>query len=112
MFSIFATINIQSEHVEEFMQASFGDAEGACRDEPGCFRFDIGRDAEVSNRFHLFEVYRDEAAFQAHLESPHFIRWRDKCKPMFEGEVTKVVMSTVFPSDGGYEKQKPALLDW
>ena len=31
---------------------------------------------------------------------------------MFEGEVTKVVMSTVFPSDGGYEKQKPALLDW
>ena len=43
MYAIFVTINVKEEHLEEFTQASFGDAEGACRDEPGCFRFDINQ---------------------------------------------------------------------
>ena len=112
MFSIFATINIKPENVEEFTQASFGDARGSVRDEPGCFRFDINQDADVASRFHLYEVYRDEAAFQAHLAAPHFLEWREKVRPMFDGDITKVTMSTVFPSDEGYEKQKPGLLNW
>lgn len=112
MYSIFVTINIKPEHVEEFTQISFGDAHGATRDEPGCFRFEINQDAEVPSRFHLYEVYRDEAAFQAHLEAPHFLKWREKARPMFDGEVQKVVMKTVFPSDEGLEKQKSGLLNW
>ena len=112
MYSIFVTINIKPEHINEFTEASFGDAQGSVRDEPGCFRFDIHQDAEVPSRFHLYEVYRDEAAFNAHLETPHFLKWRDTVTPMFDGEISKVVMQTVFPSDEGFEKQKPHLLDW
>ena len=112
MFSIFVELNIEPEHVEEFMEASLGDAQGAVRDEPGCFRFDINQDPEVASRFYLFEVYRDESAFQAHLEAPHFIKWRDQVKPWFTADPKKVIMNTVFPSDEGFEKQKPALLNW
>ena len=110
MFSIFVTINIKPESVEDFTQASFGDAQGSVRDEPGCFRFDIHRNAEVPNRFHLYEVYRDEASFQAHLETPHFKNWISTVQDMFAGEPERLTMTTVFPSDQGWEQQKPGLL--
>ena len=112
MFSIFVTINVKEEHLDEFTQASFGDAQGSVRDEPGCFRFDINQDADVPARFYLYEVYRDEEAFQAHLEAPHFKKWISIVKPMFDGEIRKVSMKTVFPSDNGWEAQKPDLVKW
>ncbi len=112
MYSIFVTINVRPEHVEAFMEASVGDAQGSTRDEPGCFRFDMHQDAENPARFYLYEVYRDEAAFEAHLETPHFIRWRDTVTPFFDGEIEKIDMKTLFPSDEGWERQKPALLHW
>ena len=112
MFAIFVTINVKEEHLGEFTQASFGDAQGACRDEPGCFRFDINQDADLPTRFYLYEVYRDEAAFQDHIETPHLKKWISIVKPMFDGEIQKVTMDTVFPSDDGWEAQKPGLLNW
>jgi len=112
MFSIFVTLNVKSEYLEEFTNASFGDAQGSVRDESGCFRFDINQDVEIPTRFYLYEVYRDENAFQAHLETPHFKEWISIVKPMFDGETEKVTMKTVFPSDDGWEAQKPSLLNW
>ncbi len=112
MFSIFVTINVQPERVDDFKKASLGDAQGATRDEPGCFRFDMHQSAEVESRFHLHEVYRDEDAFKAHLETPHFKIWKETVSPWFVGEIERVVMNTVFPSDAGWEAQKPALLNW
>ena len=112
MFSIFVTINIKTESVEAFTRASFGDAQGSVRDEPCCFRFDINQDQEIPSRFYLYEVYRDEEAFLSHLEAPHFKKLIDVVQPMFDGEVEKVVMKTVFPSDDGWEKQKSGLINW
>ena len=112
MFAIFVTITIKPEHVDEFIAASVGDAEGSTRDEPGCFRFDMLQDPETPTRFYLYEVYRDEAAFQAHLEAPHFLKWREEVQSFFDGDLQRIDMKTLFPSDGGWEKQKPALLHW
>ncbi len=112
MFSIFVTINIKPGRAAEFSRASLGDAEGSVRDEPGCFRFDILADLTNANRFYLFEVYRDRAAFEDHLKAPHFMKWRAEVQAMFDGEPTRIEMSTVFPSDAGWERQKPGLLHW
>ena len=112
MYSIFVTINVKAECVDEFTEASFGDGQGSVRDEPGCFRFDILKDKEIPTRFYLYEVYRDEDAFKAHLETAHFKKWVDIAKPMFDGDPSKVEMHTVFPSDEGWEKQKPGLVNW
>ena len=112
MYAIFVTINVKPEHVEAFTQASFGDSQGSVRDEPGCFRFDINQDPEIPTRLYLYEVYRDEAAFQAHLEAPHFKKWLSTVETMFDGDRERVVMKTVFPSDEGWEAQKPGLLNW
>lgn len=111
MHSIFVTVNVHSEHLAAFTEASFGDARGSVRDEPGCFRFDIHRDKDLATRFYLYEVYEDEAAFAAHLETPHFKKWIETVKPMLDGELEKVEMTTVFPSDDGWRRQKPGLPD-
>ena len=109
MFSIFVTINVKAKHVDEFISASLEDARGSVRDEPGCFRFDIHQDAENPTRVHLYEVYRDEAAFQAHLEAPHFKKWFSIVKAMFDGDRQRLTMKTVFPSEDGWKNQKPSL---
>lgn len=39
--------------------------------EPGNTVFDVYRRAEAPERFFVFEVYRDRAAFEAHLAAAH-----------------------------------------
>lgn len=112
MYSIFVTINVKPEHIEAFKKASLGDSKGSVRDEPGCFRFDIHQDKGISSRFYLHEVYRDKDAFNAHLETPHFLLWKKTVASFFDGEPSKFDMQTVFPSNEGWEKQKLALLNF
>ena len=112
MVSLFVTINVKSEHVDEFANASFGDAQGSVRDEPGCFRFDILQNSEDPNRFHLYEVYEDELALEAHRDAPHYKKWRSTVEDWFDGDISRVLMTTIFPSDKGWRAQKPHLLSW
>jgi len=112
MYSIFVTIDVNEADMEAFMQASYGDAEGSVRDEPDCFRFDIHRDVSVQTRFYLYEVYADQAAFERHLETPHFLKWKAEVESMFANEPVILPMATVFPSDSGWCSQKARLLDW
>lgn len=110
MLSIFVTINVMPEHVEAFKKASLGDSEGSVRDEPDCYRFDINQDEEIETKFYLYEVYKDEDAFQYHLTTPHFLAWKEVVEPWFVGELEIVRMKTIFPSDEGWQAQKPSLL--
>ena len=77
MYVIIAPIQIKEGHKKEFVDAMLDDARGSVNNEPGCLRFDVIQDAGNPNRIWLYEVYTDEAAFQAHTEAPHFIKWRD-----------------------------------
>lgn len=45
------------------------------RAEPGNLDYQVLRDPGQRGVFMLFERYADEAAFQAHLATPHFARW-------------------------------------
>ena len=112
MISIFVTIRIKDGFADRFREASFGDAQGSTRDEPGCFRFDILQDSNDSNLFHLYEVYEDEAANAAHRDTPHYKQWRSTVQPWFDGDIERVAMTTIFPSDEGWRNQKPHLLHW
>ena len=112
MISIFVTIQINPEFTERFRKASLGDAQGSVKDEPGCYRFDILQANADPNRFHLYEVYSDEAALEAHRNAPHYKKWRETVQDWFDGEPQRIVMTTIFPSDDGWQRQKPHLLDW
>ena len=42
------------------------------RKEPGCLMYIVHRHKTDSQRFFLYEQYRDDAAREAHRQSPHF----------------------------------------
>ena len=64
-------INIKPDRVDEFLQVFRANHEGAIR-EPGNLRFDVLQDPKVKTRFFIYEAYQDDAAVQAHKETPHY----------------------------------------
>ena len=65
---------VHAPWVEAFAQAIVENARASREDEAGCRQFDVCRDPADSTLFFLYELYDDEAAVQAHLQSPHFLR--------------------------------------
>jgi len=47
------------------------------REEPGCRVYQAYRDPAEPRVFHIFEIYDDEAAVEAHRAAPHFKVWRE-----------------------------------
>ena len=45
------------------------------RAEPGCLRFDVTEDADVTGRFHVSEAFIDAAAFKAHQTRAQASDW-------------------------------------
>jgi len=50
----------------------FRKLQSASRQEPGCLGYTVHRHKDDPRRFFIYEQYRDEAALQAHRDSPHF----------------------------------------
>jgi len=48
--------------------------------EPGCLRFDIHQEVEDPTLFLLTEIYADDAAFDAHRTSSHYLQFREDVK--------------------------------
>ena len=45
--------------------------------EPGVIRFDVFQDAINPSHFSRLEVYEDLAARDTHLQTEHFLKWKD-----------------------------------
>jgi quinol monooxygenase YgiN len=74
-FAVVATYEIAQEHIEPFLAPLKAHRERCLRDEPGTLRFDILRPAE---KLMLYEVYADEAAFQAHRNGASVARFQEE----------------------------------
>ena len=105
MIGLIVTIKIKPEHKEAFMESMYGDARGSNNDEPGCLQFDVLQDSEDPNRIFLYEIYRDEAAVEAHRQAPHYTKWRDTVKDWFDGEVTRHLATPIYPKDADWAKR-------
>ena len=64
------------EYVDAYKEATLENARKTVQ-EPGVIRFDVLQDREDPTHFSLFEVYCDEKARAAHLETEHFFVWKD-----------------------------------
>ena len=52
--------------------------------EPGCMRFDVHQSRKDPRRFMLYELYRDDAALDAHRRTPHFLDYSPKLQDLTE----------------------------
>ena len=113
MYAIFGAIDVKPEPVGSFTEATIREARGTVRDEPGVFQCHILVDADTPGRFYYFEIFRDEAAAEAHWETENFKAWHATVEDMLDGEVQRIsTMRPVFPSDQGLEQQRAGLADW
>tara|TARA_B110000208_G_C11732659_1_gene416970 strand:- start:1076 stop:1417 length:342 start_codon:yes stop_codon:yes gene_type:complete len=95
--ALLVSIRIRPDRLTEFINIIEADALGS-RQEPGCLRFDVLRDPHDDHRFHLYEMYRDEAAASLHREQPHFALWADfkASGGTFAEEQTKLEADVLF----------------
>ena len=77
-FAIAATIDIAPGRMDEFLALLMAHRARCLKDEPGTIQFEVLRPRDDSTKVMLHEVYRDEAAFDAHYESPSIARLREE----------------------------------
>ena len=105
MLALWVKVRIKPEERERFLMAIEADALGSERDEAGCLRFNVLQDQQDQNIYYFFEVYRDEAALEAHRAAPHYAVWRAAADTL-DGPVEATRCQTVFPSAGQYWEKR------
>ncbi len=67
---------LKPEFVEAYRTAILENA-ALSNKEPGILRFEVFQDTEDPTHFSLIEMYRDQEARDAHMQSAHFFKWKD-----------------------------------
>jgi quinol monooxygenase YgiN len=84
-YVVIAEVTVQPERLADFVAHSLEDSRDSVANEPGCRQFDVDVAADGSPIVAFYEVYEDCAAFDAHLQTPHFFRWRDATQGWITG---------------------------
>ena len=87
-----ADIGVDPAQREAFISAVKEEMDESIRVEPGVLALYAVAEKDSPSRLRFFEVYADEAAYDAHLQSPHFRKYRATTEPMIR---TRVLVETV-----------------
>jgi len=101
MLALWVKVRVKPDARDRFLQAIEVDAIGSERDEPGCMRFNVLQDQQDPNVYYFYEVYRDEAALEAHRAAPHYAVWRGAADTL-DGPTEAIRCTTVFPGPADY----------
>lgn len=93
MYSLFIKTRVKAGSASAFLSAINANAAASVATEPGCLVFDVSQDREDPDVIYLYEIYRDDAAYEAHTQTAHFRDSRPLVEPLvleqvcFEGNV-------------------------
>ncbi|TWT39847.1 Autoinducer 2-degrading protein LsrG [Thalassoglobus neptunius] len=76
--------------VEEFREAILFQARSSRENEEGCRQFDVCQSIDEPTVFSVYEVYHDEAAFEAHKTSPHSAITRERIGDLLASRDLKI----------------------
>jgi autoinducer 2-degrading protein len=99
MLALIVSLRVKPDQRDRFLAAAEDDSTCSTRDEPGCLRFDVLQDQQDENHFFYYEVYRDQAAFEAHAQAPHYARWRASAAEVLAGPAERTTCTLLFPRD-------------
>ena len=77
-----AELEIEPSRLEQFKSAVREEMEISVRIEPGVLAIYAVAEKDNPAKLRFFEMYSDEAAFQAHIESPLFQKFRTITRDM------------------------------
>jgi len=105
MLAMWVKVRVKPSERGRFLKAIEVDALGSERDEPGCMRFNVLQDIQDQDIYYFYEVYRDEAALEAHRAAPHYAVWRAAADTL-DGPPQATRCQTIFPAATGYWERK------
>jgi quinol monooxygenase YgiN len=74
MYTVILFNKILAEHVDDYIE-NMRVCAAKTNQEPGCIRYEVMQDVDDPTIMCLFQVFRDEAAYQAHQDSEHHRVW-------------------------------------
>ncbi|MEE1889134.1 putative quinol monooxygenase [Pseudomonas carassii] len=92
MYCLFIKTRVQPGTADAFLAAIKANAAASVATEPGCLVFDVSQDREDADVIYLYEIYRDDEAYEAHTRTAHFRDSRPLVEPL-------VVEQVCFESD-------------
>ena len=101
MLVVHVHVHVTPDDVETFLAETRRNA-AASLQEPGVRRFDVLQDESDPAHVVLNEVYVDQAAADAHNQTPHYARWRDAVAGMMAQPRASTRFTAVFPAEDGW----------
>lgn len=82
MYSLFIKTRVKAGCAEAFLAAIQVNAAASVATEPGCLVFDVSQDRMDPDVIYLYEIYRDDDAYEAHTQTAHFRDSRPLVEPL------------------------------
>ena len=76
MYTVVLFTKVLPEHIDDYIKNMRICAE-ATNKEPGCIRYESMQDVDDPTMMCLFQVFKDEDAYQAHQDAEHHRVWID-----------------------------------
>jgi quinol monooxygenase YgiN len=77
-----AELEIDPGQLTAYKNALSEEIATSVREEPGVMRLYAVSVKDNPNQVRIFETYRDQAAYESHLQSPHFKKYKETTKGM------------------------------
>ena len=94
MYVVIVEIEIANGAVVAFMEHMFRQAKTSLESEPDCLQFDVCIESGNPENVLLYEVYKSEAAFKAHLEAPYFASFDAAVQPLMARKTVRIFERT------------------
>ncbi|MDA3921608.1 MAG: putative quinol monooxygenase [Salinisphaera sp.] len=85
-FIVIAEFHIKPDEVNAFLALAHEDSAQSLANEPGCHQFDVLTSDSDETLVVLHEAYTDRAAFDAHMQMPHYAPFKESSAPLLTGE--------------------------
>lgn len=99
MYAVIVRIRLKPGTAGAFLTACADNHRGS-RQEPGNRRWDVLRVLGEADRFLLDELYVDEAAFKAHQQTAHYLRWKEAVADLMAEPRSADKAERVLPAEG------------
>ena len=90
MVALFVSLRVKRGGRDALLAAARRQGALSREREPGCLRFDVTIDTNDPDHVLLYEVYRDQAALDAHRATPNFAEWRAVSDPLLDERAATV----------------------
>jgi len=86
-YTVTAILKIKKKYLGEYTRRIRRHAKNSVTKEPGCISFEVSVADSDPQRFLLYEVYVDEAAFKVHTEMAFMIKHLKETAVMISGDL-------------------------